>query len=435
MLDVVLTKEELAVRDEARVFVREAVDPDLLRRMDADEVRYPREYVEAAAAQNLLGLRFDPRWGGRGMRWTGEAAVLEEVGVLGTSLGCLYSLPSIVGEALHEFGSDDLKRRYLRPTLEGKLTCAEALTEPRGGSDFFGATCRATRHGDVFVLEGAKRFIVGGEGADYFLVYARTGEDDAHPHRAISAFVVEREMGVQEDYLFGLMGTRGGGTARISFPGIEVPAANLVGELNGGASIFNRMMVPERMTSAAGALGTARAAMEVAVRYADKRKAFGQPIRRFQAVSFQLAEASTLLDAARGLVYLAARTADEGHDARRLVSEAKKFATRSGWDIVNIAMQVLGGIGYTTVYPVERMLRDARLPMIWTGSNEVMDLLIQHELFQEILSRTPDARDPELDANSPDAGAEKVFEDEPLPPSPGLPSQEAPKVLSQQDDD
>jgi acyl-CoA dehydrogenase len=410
MLDVVLNDDERAVRDEARAFAREAVDPNLLRAMDADEVRYPREYVQALGEAGLLGLRFDPRWGGRGMGWTAETAVLEEIGALGSSLGCLYSLPSIVGEALHRFGTDAQKEQYLRPTLAGELCCAEALTEPRGGSDFFGATCRAQRRGDVFVLEGAKRFIVGGEGADYFLVYARTGDDEAHPHQAISAFLIEREMGVQVEYLYGLMGTRGGGTARISFPGIEVPATNLVGELHGGAAVFNRMMVPERMTSAAGSLGPARAALEIAVRYADRRKAFGKPIRRYQAVSFQLADAATKLDAARGLVHLAARTADDGRDARRLVSEAKKFATTSAWEVINIAMQVLGGIGYTTVYPVERMLRDARLPMIWTGSNEIMDLLIQHELFAEILGREPDTRDAEADAGDPAAAEEKVYE-------------------------
>ncbi len=410
MLDVLLSDAERAVRDEARAFVRDAVDPDLLRAMDADEVRYPREYVQALGEANLLGLRFDPRWGGRGMGWTAETAVLEEIGALGSSLGCLYSLPSIVGEALHRFGTDEQKERYLRPTLAGALTCAEALTEPRGGSDFFGATCRATRHGDVFVLEGAKRFIVGGEGADYFLVYARTGGDDAHPHQAISAFLVDRDFGVKVEYLYGLMGTRGGGTARISFPSIEVPAANLVGELHGGAAVFNRMMVPERMTSAAGSLGPARAALEIAVRYADRRKAFGKPIRRFQAVSFQLADAATKLDAARGLVHLAARTADDDRDARRLVSEAKKFATTSAWEVINIAMQVIGGIGYTTVFPVERMLRDARLPMIWTGSNEIMDLLIQHELFAEVLGREDDTRDAEADAGDPTATEEKVYE-------------------------
>ena len=410
MFDLMLTDAEKAVRDEARAFVRDAVDPELLRKMDADEVRYPREYLEALAEHGLLGLRFPTEWGGRGMGWTAETAVLAEIGVLGSSLGCLYSLPSIVGEALTLFGTEDQKRRYLQPTLEGKLCCAEALTEPRGGSDFFGATCRATRHGDVFVLEGAKRFIVGAEGADYFLVYARTGGDDAHPHRAISAFLVDRDMGVEVEYLFGLMGTRGGGTARISFPGIEVPADNLVGELDGGGAVFNRMMVPERMTSASGCLGPAQAALDIAVRYADRRKAFGKKIRRFQAVSFQLAEAITQLDAARSLVYVAARKADAGEDARRLVSEAKKFATKTAWDVVNTAMQVLGGIGYTTVYPVERMLRDARLPMIWTGSNEIMDLLIQHELFAEVLDRGPCGRDVEADAADPLADEEKVYE-------------------------
>ena len=410
MLDVILTEAERAIRDEARAFVRDAVDPDLLRRMDNDEVRYPGEYVQALAEHHLLGVRFDAQWGGRGMGWTAETAVLEEIGVLGSSLGCLYSLPSIVGEALQQFGTDEQRTKYLAPTLRGELFCAEALTEPRGGSDFFGATCRAQQHDDVFVLEGAKRFIVGGEGADYFLVYARTGGDDVHPHRAISAFIVEREMGVEVEYLYGLLGTRGGGTARISFPRIEVPAANLVGELHGGAAVFNRMMVPERMTSASGCLGPARAAMEIAIRYADRRKAFGKPIRRYQGVSFQLAEASTQLDAARGLVYLAARTADAGQDARRLVSEAKKFSTRTAWDIINIAMQVLGGIGYTTVYPIERMLRDARLPMIWTGSNEIMDLLIQHELFAEVLGQPADRRDAEADAGDPAATDEKVYE-------------------------
>ena len=410
MLDILLSEAERTIRDEARAFVRDAVDPELLRRMDNDEVRYPHEYVQALAEHHLLGVRFDTQWGGRGMGWTAEIAVLEEIGVLGSSLGCLYSLPSIVGEALQQFGTDEQRTKYLAPTLRGELFCAEALTEPRGGSDFFGATCRAQQTGDVFVLEGAKRFIVGGEGADYFLVYARTGGDDVHPHKAISAFIVERDMGVEVEYLYGLLGTRGGGTARISFPRIEVPAANLVGELHGGAAVFNRMMVPERMTSASGCLGPARAAMEIAIRYADRRKAFGKPIRRYQGVSFQLAEASTQLDAARGLVYLAARTADAGQDARRLVSEAKKFSTRTAWDIINIAMQVLGGIGYTTVYPVERMLRDARLPMIWTGSNEIMDLLIQHELFAEVLGQPADRRDAEADAGDPEATEEKVYE-------------------------
>ena len=153
----------------------------------------------------------------------------------------------------------------------------------------------------------------------------------------------------------------------------------------------------------------AEGALEVATRYTNRRKAFGKLIREFEAVSFKIADSVALLDAARGLAYVAARHIDAGLDARRLVSEAKKIATENAWTIINNAMQVIGGIGYTDVYPVERLLRDARLMMIWTGSNEIMNLLIQHEYYKEVLERAPRVRDVERDANE-EAAAEKVYE-------------------------
>lgn len=403
-----LSDTERQIHAEAVDFAR-SVDADLLRAMDREEVRYPREFVQEAAKRNLLGLRFSEKWGGRGMSWPAEIAAIEEVGVLGSALGCLYSLPSIVGQAIHSFGTDSQKEKYLRPILRAEIYCAEALTEPRGGSDFFGATCTATKHGDTFVLRGQKRFVVGAEGADVFLVYARTGGPDAPPEQAISCFLVERGYGVKVEHLFGLLGSRGGGTGRISFPEIEVPADNLVGPLHGGARVFNQMMVPERLTSAAGAIGGGRSALEVAARYSDKRKAFGQKIRRFEAVSFMIADSLSSLDAARALTLAAGRLADSSADPRRLVSEAKKVSTEAAWQAVNNAMQILGGIGYTDVFPVERALRDMRLTMIWTGTNEIMNLLIQHEYFREIGKSGPAGRDVEHDANNPDAEAEKDY--------------------------
>lgn len=421
MLEPLLTAEQRTMRDEVRAFVK-SVPRQLLLDMDADRVRYPREYVQEAARRKLLGLRFPPQWGGRGLPWTSEVVAIEEVGVLGTSLACLYCLPSIVGEAIAVFGTHAQKEKYLRPTLEGKLTCAEALTEPRGGSDFFGTTTQARRDGNAYVLNGQKRFVVGAEGADYFLVYART-DPQARPHQAsnvsgvrdrgISAFLVERGPGVDVEYVYGLMGTRGGGTGRIYFRDARVPAENLLGRENGAADIFYRMMVPERLTSAAGAVGLARAALEVAVRYSDRRKAFGAAIRTFEGVSFKVADSITLLDAARGLIHATAHAADIDADAsrvRRLVSEAKKFATEAAWTVVNHAMQIMGGIGYTDVYPVERLLRDARLIMIWTGTNEIMDLVIQHEYYKELLGRGPAGRDVEPDAAQAERGEEKVYE-------------------------
>ncbi len=412
MLDCLMTTEEKKLREEVRAFVKEDVDKQLLRDMDEDKVRYPREFLEKAAARGLIGLRFPEKYGGRGMPWTSEIVALEEVGVLGTSLGCLYSLVSIVGEAIDKFGSEMLKEKYLRPTIEGRLTAAEALTEPRGGSDFFGATCTAVKDGDHYILNGQKRFVVGSEGADYFMVYART-DKDAHPHKSISAFLVDRCPEVKAEYLYGLMGTRGGGTGRLVFKDVRVPAENLLGEENNGSAIFYQMMIPERMTSAAGAIGMGRAAMDVAARYSTRRKAFGTEIKNFQAVSFKTADSVTLLDTARGIVYLAARSVDSGDPAgktRRLVSEAKKVATENAWKVVNNAMQVMGGIGYTNVYPIEKMLRDVRLIMIWTGTNEIMDLIIQHEYYKEMEKEGFKGRDIEFDAIEADMVDEKIYE-------------------------
>lgn len=412
MSEFLLTPEQRSLRDEARTFAREKVSRQLLLDMDAEKIHYPREYIQQLASVHLLGLRFPSRWGGRALNWSDEVLALEEIGVLGASLACLYSLPSIVGEAIHCFGTDEQKERYLGSIIAGRMTVAEALTEPRGGSDFFGATATAVRKGDVYLLNGQKRFIVGAEGADLFLVYARTNPD-VTSHKAISAFLVERGPGVEVQHVYGLMGTRGGGTGRVYFREVEVPVANLVGQEHGAYEVFNQMMIPERMTSAAGALGLARAALEISTRYADRRKAFGQKIREFEGVSFRIADSLTRLDAARALVHETARIIDATGNSgyvRRMVSESKKCATETAWAVVNDAMQVMGGIGYTNVYPIERLLRDARLMTIWTGTNEIMNLVIQHEYFRELLSNPPSARDVENDALHSDVEGEKIYE-------------------------
>ncbi|MCX6006331.1 MAG: acyl-CoA/acyl-ACP dehydrogenase [Chloroflexi bacterium] len=409
MLESLMTDGQKALRDEVRQYVK-SVPRQLLLDMDADKIRYPRNYVIGLAKNHLLGLRFSRQYGGRGFKWVDEIIALEEIGVLGMSLGCLFSLVSIVGEALDVFGTDQQKKKYLEPLLKGKIFCAEALTEPRGGSDFFGATTTAVQKGDYYILNGQKRFVVGAEGADIFLVYART---EGTPGKSISAFIVERDMGVEAKYIYGLLGTRGGGAGRLVFKDTKVPKENLILGLNRGGDVFNQMMIPERMTSAAGALGLARAALEIATRYTDKRKAFGRKIREFEGVSFKVAESITKLDAAFSLVHGAATAVDAvgstGY-SRRLVSEAKKFGTETAWEVINNAMQVVGGIGYTNVYPIERMLRDARLLIIWTGTSEIMNMIIQHEYYRETLAPVAKARDVEDDAQEARAEDEKIYE-------------------------
>ena len=411
MHDFMLTPDERELKREVRRFVRDEIASTYLNQMDRDEIVYPRDFVDKLAARGLRGIRFPEQYGGRGMNWVAEVAATEEIGCLGMALSCAFVMPSIVGEALNVFGTEEQKENYLRPTLEGKLIPAEALTEPRGGSDFFGAMTKAELKGDHFILNGMKRFVVGAEGADYFLVYCKTNFDPgANKYNRLSLLIVDKGPGVETEYRYGLLGCRGGGTGRLVFRDARVPKANLVGELHGGAVCFNQMMIPERLTSAAGCLGV-WGALDLAVRYATRRRAFGRPIRDYQAVNFMVADAITQLDAARGLCYLAARAVDEKSAAvRRLVSEAKRFATESAWDVVNKAMQILGGIGYTDVYPIERALRDIRLGMIWTGTSQIMNLLIQHEYFQEVLKPGYDRRLIEADAAHPDR-SERCFSD------------------------
>ena len=410
--DFLSTEEEIKLREEIKDFVK-TVDPELLRKMDRNEIEYPFEFLHGAAKRKLLGLRFPKEYGGREMTWTAEMIAVEEIGVLGMGLGCSYSMVSIVGEAINRFGTDWQKQEFLTSIIKGEKLSAEGLTEPRGGSDFFGTTTKAVRKGNKWMINGEKRFIAGGKAADFYLIYAKTNLK-APGHKALTAFLVEKDRGVKVEEVYNLLGFRGMGTARIIFKNVEVSDEYKVGEIDGGASIFNRMMVPERLTSAAGALGTARTALEIAIKYSTKRKAFGMPIRRFQALNFKIAESVAKLDAARALVYTAARAADAADkglpiDPRRLVSEAKCFATDTGWEIVNIAMQIMGGIGYTQVYPIERLVRDMRLAPIWTGSNEIMKLLVQHEVYKMMELPLRD-RDVEMDAMEWYKEIEKVYE-------------------------
>ncbi len=412
MYDFLLTAAERELKNEVRDFVREEISGDFLRSMDRDEIAYPREFVEKLAERNLRGIRFPKEYGGRGMSWVADVAATEEIGCLGMALGCAFVMPSIVGEALHLFGTEAQKQQYLKPYIEGKLVAAEALTEPRGGSDFFGAMTRAELKDDHFILNGQKRFVVGAQGADFFLVYCRTNFDEkAHKYQRLSLLVVDRGPGVETDYMYGLMGCRGGGTGRLVFRDVKVPKENLIGELHGGALCFHQMMIPERLTSAAGCLGV-WGALDLAVRYSNRRRAFGKEIRNYQGVSFKIADSITQLDAARAITYMAARAVDENYEnVRRIVSEAKRFATEAAWDVVNDAMQVMGGIGYTDVYPVERALRDIRLGMIWTGTTQIMNLMIQHEYYRQVLDPSYNRRMMEDDAMNPDE-TERCFTDE-----------------------
>lgn len=414
MFEFILNRKQLALREEVRELVR-WVPRQMVLDMDQNRIQFPKEFLREAGRRNLMGSRYPKEWGGRGMDWVTTCMVMEEVGALGYIFACVFGVGAeLVCDAIILHGTDEQKEKYVKPLLAGKIFAAECLTEPRGGSDFFGTSTEARREGDHFVLNGQKRFIVGGDAADYFLVYART-DPNAPSHKALTCFIVDRGPGVKTEYLYGLMGCRGGGAARLVFKDAVVPEKNVVGRQNGAEAVFNTMMIPERLGTAAMTIGAARPALDVATGYTTRRKAFGSTINKYQGVSFQVAEAAMLLDAARSFCYTTARAVDSGADAhliRRMVSETKKFVCESCQKAVHNSMQVMGGIGYTDIFPVERIFRDLRLSSIWTGTSEVMSMVVAHEWYREYFLRKQavQERDFEADAPSADHEEEIVFE-------------------------
>lgn len=414
MFDFLLSSQTLQFREEIIDLVK-WVPRQMILDMDQDKIQFPKTFLKEAGRRNLLGCRYPKKYGGREMDWVATCMAMEEVGTLGYIFACVFGVGAeLVCDAIVLHGTEAQKEKYVAPLLRGELFAAECLTEPRGGSDFFGTSTLAEDKGDHYVINGQKRFIVGAEGADFFLVYART-DAKAEPHKALTCFIVDRGPGVETKYLYGLMGCRGGGAGRLVFRDVKVPKENVVGQINGAYAVFNTMMIPERLGTSAMTLGAARPALEVATSYTTRRKAFGQPISQFQGVSFQVAEAVTLLDAGRAMVYSTARAVDAGvemHRIRRMVSQTKKFVTESCQTVAQNAMQVMGGIGYTNVFPVERIVRDLRLASIWTGTNEIMSAIAASEWYREYLTARGKsaARDWEADAAEADAADEKIFE-------------------------
>lgn len=415
MFDFMMTDEQLKLRDEARAFTR-WVPKEMILDMDAEKIHFPHEYLKEAGKRNLLGIRLPKELGGRGLGWVEDGIVAEEIGVASYSLACLWGVGAdIVCEAVAKFGSDELKQEIVVPLLKGDVYAAECLTEPRGGSDFFGAATTARKDGGDWIINGQKRFIVGAEGADWFMVYAVTNPD-AKAHDRMTCFMVPRDAGVESKYIYGLMGVRGGGAGRVILNDVRVPERYALNGINRGFPVFQTNMIPERLGTAIMTIGSVRPALEIATRYTSMRKAFGQPIMNFQAVGFKVADCALRMDAMRAIGYAAARAADSGTASagrvRRMASQAKKFITENAWDVANDCMQVMGGIGYTSVYPLERILRDIRLSMIWVGTNEIQQMIIQNEWYKEyfkVLSKEP-VRDVEDDAVNADQVEEKVYE-------------------------
>lgn len=379
-MDFNLTDEQKQIREEIRRFAENELAPDAAER-DAQE-KFPHRQVKELGRLGYLGINTSPQYGGQGADMISYAIVIEELSRVDASTGAIVSVNnSLVCYGLELFGSDYLKQTHLIPLAKGELLGAYCLSEPGSGSDASNMQTTVRREGDSYVINGTKNFITNGVNADRFIVFATI--DKAAGHRGVCAFLVEKNspgfsVGKKEKKL----GIRSSDTAMLNFDNVKVPAKNLLGQERKGFNIAMKILDCGRIGIAAQALGIAQSALEAATKYAKERVQFGQPIAEFQAIQFMLADMATHIAAARLLVYHAAAIKDEGRDYATAAAQAKLYASHVAVDCAVKAVQIYGGAGYLKDYPVERIMRDARITEIYEGTSEIQKLVIARSLLK-----------------------------------------------------
>ena len=373
-----LTEEQRALRELAHDFAAREIRP---KAAEYDEHQtHPADVVAKAHEVGLMNPHIPEELGGAGLGGLAGALIGEELcwgcSGIGTSIvaNILGALPVLLA------GTGDQKREWLAPLLEEPILCSFALTEPGAGSDVSGIQTTAVRSGDDYVLNGSKMFITNAGRADWFTVFAST--DKAAGHRGLTAFVVPRAAdGVTIEKHLDKMGQRATDTSALAFQDVQVPAANRLGEEGEGFKIAMQTLDNTRPGTAAGAVGVARAAFEHAVEYSKERVQFGQPIAMNQGVNFLVADMATEIEAARLLVWQAAWLLDQGKRATLESSYAKRFAADTAMKVTTDAVQIFGGYGYMKEYPVEKLMRDAKLFQIYEGTSQIQRLVIAREIF------------------------------------------------------
>jgi acyl-CoA dehydrogenase len=377
VVDFTLTDEQKALREMAHDFAEKEIRPKAWE-YDKDGT-WPQDIIEKAWEVGLMNSHIPEEYGGAGASYLDGCLIEEELswGCSGiqTSLGAngLAGAPVLLG------GSEDIKKHYLGMLTEEPKLASFCLTEPDAGSDVSGMRTRAVRKGDTYVLNGSKCFITNGGYADWYTVYAKTDPDAGH--RGISAFVVPKDDTVVVDKKEDKMGQRASNTATITFNDVEVPAANLIGEENKGFKIAMMTLDRTRPGVAAMAVGIARAAFEFATEYSKERVQFGVPIAMHQAIQFMIADMATKVEAARLLVWNSAVLLDQGVRNSKVSSMAKRFAADSAMEITVDAVQVYGGYGFIKEYPVEKLMRDAKIMQLYEGTSQIQRLVIAKEVL------------------------------------------------------
>ncbi|WP_105615839.1 acyl-CoA dehydrogenase [Vallitalea okinawensis] len=379
-MDFTLSKEHQLLRKLFRSFTEEEVKP-LAEEVDEEE-RYPIETVEKMAKYGFMGIPFPKEYGGEGGDNLGYTIAVEELSrYCGTTGVILSAHTSLCASPIYEFGSEEQKQKYLVPLAKGEKIGAFALTEPNAGTDAAAQQTTAVLEGDHYIINGSKIFITNGGYADYYIVMAMT--DKSAGTRGISAFIIEKEF---EGFRIGKkekkMGIRGSATCELVFENCKVPKENIIGKEGKGFKVAMKTLDGGRIGIAAQALGIAQGALDETVHYVKERKQFGRPISKFQNTQFELADMKTKVEAARLLVYQAAVAKDRREPYSHFAAMAKLYAAEVAMEVTTKAVQLHGGYGYTREYPVERMMRDAKITEIYEGTSEVQKMVISAHLLK-----------------------------------------------------
>jgi acyl-CoA dehydrogenase len=377
VVDFTLTDEQLSMREMAHDFAAREIRP-VAWDYDRDST-WPGEIIEKAWELGLMNSHLPSEYGGPGLGYLDGAIIEEEIAWgcsgIGTSLSCNGLATAPIGLA----ASDELKKEYLGRLAEAPLLASFCLTEPDAGSDVSGMKTTAVRRGDKWVINGSKSFITNGEYANFYTVYAKTDKEAGH--RGISCFIVPRDAGVVVDKHEDKMGQRASNTASISFPEVEIPLDHLVGEENKGFKIAMMTLDRTRPGVAAMATGVARAAMEFAIDYSKERVQFGVPIAMHQGIQFIIADMATKVHMSRLATYNSAVLLDQGRRNTLESSHAKRYAADAAMEVTTDAVQVYGGYGFIKDYPVEKLMRDAKILQLYEGTAQIQRLVIAREML------------------------------------------------------
>jgi isovaleryl-CoA dehydrogenase len=378
--DFGLSAELEEIRAQVRRFAAAEIAPRAAAIDRSNE--FPRELWPKLGAQGLLGITVPERFGGAELGYLAHVIVMEEISRASGAVGLSYGAHSnLCLNQLRLNGSEAQCARYLPQLVSGEHVGALAMSEPGSGSDVVSMQLRAESRGAGYLLNGRKMWITNGPDADIFLVYAKT--DAAAAARGISTFIVERgTAGFSTAQKLDKLGMRGSGTCELLFDDCYVPAANLLGEKNGGVRVLMSGLDYERVVLAGGPLGLMAAALDVVLPYVRERKQFGQPIGTFQLMQGKLADMYVTTNAARAYVYAVAKAADRGAATRADAAGAILYAAEAASAVAAEAIQSLGGNGYTNDFPAGRLFRDAKLYEIGAGTQEIRRMLIGRELFE-----------------------------------------------------